>query len=49
MYDNEKNLLLTDHGPDGGDELNSFNLNKTKFENFGWPTSSYGEHYSFYY
>ncbi len=47
MYDNEKNLiLLTDHGPNGGDELNSFNLNKKKFENFGWPTSSYGEHYS---
>jgi hypothetical protein len=47
MYDNEKNfILLTDHGPDGGDELNSLNLNKTKFENFGWPISSYGEHYS---
>lgn len=46
LYDSKKKLaLLTDHGPDGGDELNSLNLDKKKFVNFGWPVSSYGEHY----
>ena len=39
-------ILLTDHGPDGGDELNIFDLNNEDFNNYGWPISSYGKHYS---
>ena len=46
FYDKINNLiLLTDHGPNGGDEINSINLDKEKFVNFGWPISSYGKHY----
>jgi len=46
-YDDEKNILLsTDHGPKGGDEVN-LNLDpfKDPIENYGWPISSYGDHY----
>tara|TARA_Y100000590_G_C15673000_1_gene996951 strand:+ start:89 stop:1564 length:1476 start_codon:yes stop_codon:yes gene_type:complete len=48
-YDNLNNVILsTEHGPQGGDEIN-FNKIKTlqnfKIKNFGWPISSYGEHY----
>lgn len=46
---NSKNNLLvnTEHGPNGGDEIN-FNKNfKKNLKNFGWPISSYGEHYGF--
>ena len=38
-------ILSTEHGPKGGDEIN---INKgpfSKVKNFGWPISSYGEHY----
>ncbi len=44
---NAKNdfIISTEHGPDGGDEIN-LNLNtKEKIKNFGWPMASYGEHY----
>lgn len=48
FYDSEQNIILsTDHGPQGGDEINLLDLNK-KFistPDFGWPKSSYGEHY----
>lgn len=46
-YHSEKNyLIITDHGPKGGDEINIINLNDPiKSNNFGWPTASYGEHY----
>ena len=37
-------LVETEHGPKGGDEVNLINLNK--LENFGWPISSYGDHYT---
>lgn len=37
-------LIETEHGPRGGDEINLININK--FENYGWPISSYGTHYS---
>lgn len=43
----EEVILSTEHGPMGGDEVN---LNKRlgeKVLNFGWPISSYGEHYGF--
>ena len=47
FYDNQNNLLFsTEHGPQGGDEINvNFNPNKDNIKNFGWPISSYGEHY----
>ena len=45
--DSEKKLVFsTDHGPDGGDEVNFQDLKINKIENFGWPISSYGVHYS---
>ena len=37
-------LLMTEHGPQGGDEINI--LSEKEFEqntNFGWPISTYGE------
>lgn len=46
-YDAEANVIvISEHGPEGGDEIN---INRTPDgppENFGWPVSSYGEHYS---
>jgi hypothetical protein len=39
-------ILSTEHGPNGGDEVNyNGNPDSTKIENFGWPISSYGGHY----
>ncbi len=41
-----KNILLsTEHGPYGGDEINLIDLSQEKIPNYGWPISSYGEHY----
>lgn len=48
LYDKENNFLLfTEHGPQGGDEINLLDLsyNKNQIFNYGWPKSSYGEHY----
>lgn len=50
LYLDVKNkiLLSTEHGPRGGDEINLIHLediNKKNILNFGWPISSYGEHY----
>ena len=39
-------VFSTDHGPKGGDEINIQILNDNKIENFGWPISSYGLHYT---
>ncbi len=36
--------LLTEHGPAGGDEINLIRTSD-KFINYGWPISSYGNHY----
>tara|TARA_Y100000591_G_C21798465_1_gene680718 strand:+ start:169 stop:1575 length:1407 start_codon:yes stop_codon:yes gene_type:complete len=48
-FDKEKNFILaTDHGPQGGDEINLIEvskINKDKIQNYGWPISSYGEFY----
>ena len=45
-YDTETNSILSsEHGPKGGDEININLLNESKIKNFGWPISSYGEHY----
>jgi hypothetical protein len=38
----DNNILSTEHGPRGGDEINLI----TKGGNFGWPAVSYGEPYS---
>ena len=39
------NLIFTDHGPKGGDEINILNLTSKSIKNFGWPLASYGSHY----
>lgn len=39
-------LISTEHGPKGGDEINLIDLNKSSISNYGWPISSYGNHYS---
>ena len=48
-YDKENNFILeTEHGPLGGDEINLIEIDKInneKIQNYGWPISSYGEHY----
>ena len=48
-FDKENNFILeTEHGPDGGDEINLIEVikfNKDKIQNYGWPISSAGEHY----
>ena len=46
FYDYKNDIIfLSEHGPDGGDEINIILNPLTKIENFGWPISSYGEHY----
>lgn len=42
MFDNEI-IIESEHGPLGGDEINVINLRRKN--NFGWPVSSYGNHY----
>ena len=42
-------ILSTEHGPKGGDEININHDPLSKVKNFGWPISSYGEHYSKHY
>ena len=48
-FDKENNFILeTEHGPQGGDEINLIEVNKTsmdKIQNYGWAISSAGEHY----
>ena len=41
LYVDEQCILSTDHGPEGGDEINNILYNK----NYGWPLASYGEPY----
>ena len=38
----DKIIISTEHGPDGGDEINKITFGK----NYGWPISSYGKQYS---
>ena len=46
FYDKKNNnIFLSEHGPFGGDEINIINNPLTDIKNFGWPISSYGEHY----
>ena len=48
-FDKENNIILeTEHGPQGGDEINLIEvnkINKDKIQNYGWAISSAGEHY----
>lgn len=46
-YDKNKDIIIsTEHGPQGGDEVNiNLNPNSNVIENYGWPISSYGLHY----
>jgi len=46
--DKEDILLSTEHGPQGGDEINIHLSPGRKLENYGWPIASYGEHYGFH-
>ncbi len=39
-----KYVLETEHGPNGGDEINLIDLSKD-YVNYGWPLSSYGDHW----
>lgn len=40
-------IVSTEHGPNGGDEINlNSSYDAIKPINFGWPISSYGGHYS---
>ena len=41
----DNNILATEHGPRGGDEINKILENG----NYGWPIASYGERYDFKY
>ena len=42
-FNKKKNIILsTEHGPQGGDEINLINLNKNNIKNYGWPEVSYG-------
>jgi len=48
LYYDFKNdiIFMTEHGPQGGDEVNiNVNPNSNEIKNYGWAISSYGEHY----
>ena len=46
LLDKNKEIILsTEHGPDGGDEINLIPNTFNTIKNYGWPVSSYGEHY----
>ncbi len=43
-FDEKKILILSDHGPSGGDEINILKLKDfDKNLNFGWPIATYGK------
>ena len=48
FYDEDRKYLLsTEHGPNGGDEINLIDISLgNEIQNFGWDISSYGKHYS---
>lgn len=41
VVSSEGKILLTEHGPEGGDEINLLNKGK----NYGWPYETYGQKY----
>jgi len=52
FFDKPNNIIFsTEHGPRGGDEVNIIEIKKINEKNplnYGWPISSYGEHYGSY-
>ncbi len=40
-----KKLISSEHGPDGGDEINYIPINSNKTLHYGWPFASYGKSY----
>ena len=42
LYVENELILMTEHGPKGGDEINRIVFNK----NYGWPIASYGDKYN---
>ena len=49
FYDNTNDIIFfSEHGPQGGDEINiNMNPEYGKVKNYGWAISSYGDHYGF--
>jgi hypothetical protein len=45
---NDKHLLVSEHGPKGGDELNLIDLTRPGVTDFGWPFVTYGTQYTSY-
>lgn len=45
IIENKNLLISTEHGPKGGDEINLIKLTSNEIPSYGWPISSYGEHY----
>ncbi len=46
LYLKDQNIVFaTEHGPQGGDEVNKVLLESKNTPNYGWPIASYGEHY----
>ena len=48
-YNFDKNILIsTEHGAQGGDEINvNDSIESDEIKNYGWPISSYSVHYEF--
>ena len=48
-YNKDKNIIInSEHGPEGGDEINiNFSPDTKEIENYGWPIASYGTHYDY--
>ena len=48
-YNLDKNILIsTEHGAQGGDEINvNDSIESDEIKNYGWPISSYSVHYEF--
>ncbi len=38
-------LIFTEHGPISGDEINLLEIDSDGVKNYGWPYSTYGNHY----
>ena len=43
-YKKNSKLFMTEHGPQGGDEINIISIDELEKKiNFGWPIATYGE------
>ena len=44
FYEKSRVLVMTEHGPQGGDEINSLREGEfDSYPNYGWPIASYGK------